>query len=161
MRYCAIPPAFARAIDVIRRLILACLFIGAFGNTVPSLAQIRPQSIGLGVVEDDLTGSGYEARQERPTRLPAKRLGYRRPLSRLGDAVAAIGAAGAELQRREPGLGNVLAEALPRIQRDDIVGTMIRSGDSIRFNRTYVLSLSPDQLLDHMWQIAVSLQSPY
>lgn len=155
------PSAFTRGTDVIRRLILTGLLIGAFGNAVPSLAQICPQFTGLGLIEDDLTGSGYETRQERPTKLPGKRLGCRRPRSRLGDAVAAIGAAGVELQDREPGLGNVLAEALPRIQRDDIVGTMIRSGNSIRFNRTYVLSLSPEQLLDHMWQIAVSLQSPY
>ena len=153
--------AFARGTDVIRRLILAGLFIGAFGNAFPSPAQVLPQSTCLDLLEDDLTGSGYETRQERPTRLPVKRLGCRRPPSRLGDAVAAIGAAGAELQHREPGLGNALAAALPRIQQDDIVGTMIRSGDSIRFNRTYVLSLSPEQLLDHVWQIAVSLQSPY
>jgi hypothetical protein len=67
----------------------------------------------------------------------------------------------AELQRREPHLGSALVTAFPRVKRDDIVGTMIRSGDSIRFNRTYVLSLSPEQLLEHMWQIAASLQSPY
>jgi hypothetical protein len=146
---------------MIRRLIITCLFIGAFGNAVPSLAEVRPQSTSFDVIEDDLAGSGCEAKQERPIKLPAKRLGCRHPPSHPGDAVAAIGAAGAELRRREPQLGDALTEALPRIQRDDIVGTMIRSANGIRFNRTYVLSLSPEQLLDHMWQIAVSLQSPY
>ncbi|HEU0217675.1 MAG TPA: hypothetical protein VFQ90_13530 [Stellaceae bacterium] len=146
---------------MIRRFIITCLFIGAFGNAIPSRAEIHPQSTGFNVIEDDLAGSGWEARQERSTRLPAKRLGCRRPPALPGDAVAAIGAAGAELRRREPHLGDALTEALPRLQQDDTVGTMIRSGDGIRFNRTYVLSLSPEQLLDHMWQIAVSLQSPY
>jgi len=47
------------------------------------------------------------------------------------------------------------------MRRDDLVGTMIRSGDSICFNRTYVLSLGPEQLLDHLWQLAVSLETPY
>jgi hypothetical protein len=75
--------------------------------------------------------------------------------------MAAIESASAELQRRDPHSGSALAAALPRIKRDDIVGTMIRSGDSIRFNQTYVLSLSADQLLDHMWQLAASLQGPY
>jgi hypothetical protein len=29
---------------MIRRLVKACLIIGAFGNAVPSQAQIRPQT---------------------------------------------------------------------------------------------------------------------
>ena len=37
---------------------------------------------------------------------------------------------------------------------------MIRSG-KIGFNRTYVLSLNPEQLVDHMWQLAVSLQTRF
>ena len=146
---------------MIRRLLIACLFIGALGNAFPSAAQISPQTTSLSFIEDDLVGMGCEARPQRPTWLPAKRLGCRRPSSRLGNAVAAIGMASAELLRREPHLGSALTAALPRLRRDDVVGTMIRSGDSIRFNRTYVLSLSPEQLLDHIWQIAASLQSPY
>jgi hypothetical protein len=146
---------------MIRRLLILCLFLGALGNAFPSAAQIGPHATSLSFIEDDLAGTGCEARQQRPTWLPAKRLGCRRPPSRLDNAAAAIGIARAELQRREPYLGTALTAALPRLRRDDIVGTMIRSGDSIRFNRTYVLSLSPEQLLDHMWQIAASLQSPY
>jgi len=144
-----------------RRLLIVCLFIGALGNAFPSAAQISPQTTNLSFIEDDLTGRGCEARQQRPTWLPAKRLGCRRPPSRIGNTVTAIGMASAELQRREPHLGGALTTALPRLRRDDVVGTMIRSGDSIRYNRTYVLSLSPEQLIDHMWQIAASLQSPY
>ena len=71
--------------------------------------------------------------------------------SSFGNAAKAIKAAREELRRREPHLGAALVAAFPRTRRDDIVGTMIRSGDSIRFNRTYVLSLTRDQLLDHMW----------
>lgn len=146
---------------MIRRLLITGLFIGALGNAFPSAAQISPQTTNLSFIEDDLAGRGCEARQQRPTWLPAKRLGCRRPPSRLGNAAAAIRMASAELQRREPHLGSALTTALPRLRRDDVVGTIIRSGDGIRFNRTYVLSLSSEQLFDHVWQIAASLQSPY
>jgi hypothetical protein len=146
---------------LIRRLLIACLFIGAVVNAVPSVAAVCPHITDLALVEDDLMGSGFEARQERLAQLPSKQLKCRRRPSFLGNAVRAIKSASVELERRDPHLGSALAAAFPKIERDDIVGTMIRSGDSIRFNRAYVLSLNREQLFDHIWQIAASLQSPY
>lgn len=143
---------------MVRRLAIAFLLIGAFGNAAPSLAEIHPQVTSMSLIEDDLAGSGYETCAEQPSRQTIKRLKDKRPLD---EAVKALMAARAELVRREPSLGGVLAAALPRARRDDVVGTMIRSGDSIFFNRAYVLSLSREQLLDHMWQLAASLESPY
>lgn len=141
-----------------RSLVFAFLLIGAFGNAAPSLTAIRPQVASLSVLEDDLAGSGYEARAEQPSRQTIKRLRAKRPLDA---AIAALEAARAQLLHCEPGLADLLAAAFPRMRRNDVVGTMIRSGDSICFNRTYVLSLSPEQLLDHLWQLAVSLETPY
>jgi hypothetical protein len=137
------------------------VLIGAFGNATPSLAEIHPQAADTALIEDDLVGSGVELREQRPPRHALKRLGNGRLRHSFGDAANAIKVARDELRQREPSLGDALIAAFPRTRRDDVVGTMIRSGDSIRFNRTYVLSLSRDQLLDHMWQLAVSLQSPY
>ena len=144
-----------------RRVIMGCLLIGALGNATPSLAEVHPQSADTALIEDDLVGSGYEVRDEEPKRQTIRRLGGKRPRFPADAAASALKAARAELLRREPGLGGVFAAAIPRMHRDDVVGTMIRSGDSIRFNQAYVLSLSPEQLFDHMWQLAVSLQSPY
>lgn len=144
-----------------RRVVRVCLLIGALGNATPSLAEVHVQVANTAFTEDDLVGSGCEARDEQPRRKAIKRLGCGRRGFRTDAATSVLEAARDELLHREPSLGGALAAALPRIYRDDAVGTMIRSGNSIRFNQTYVLSLSPQQLLDHFWQLAVSLHSPY
>ena len=144
-----------------RSAVIACLLIGAFGNATPSLAAFHPQATICALIEDDLVGSGYETCGAKLYRQAIKRLGSRKPRLSAGEAATVLRTARDELLRREPGLGIALVAAFPRMYRDDAVGTVIRSGDSIRFNRTYVLSLSQEQLLDHMWQLAVSLQSRY
>lgn len=144
-----------------RRVVRVCLLIGALGNATPSLAEVQIQVTNAAFIEDDLVGSGYEAPAEQPRRQAIKRLGCKRGGFLTDIATSVLEAVRDELLHREPNLGGALAAALPRIYRDDAVGTMIRSGNSIRFNQTYVLSLSPQQLLDHMWQLAVSLHSPY
>jgi len=90
---------------MMRRLVFAFLLIGAFENAVPSLAAIRPQVASLALIEDDLTGSGYEARAEQPRWQTIKRLRGKRPLDA---AVAALAAARAQLLHREPGLPPLL-----------------------------------------------------
>jgi hypothetical protein len=143
------------------RAIIACLLVGAFVNATPSFAAFHPQTAISALVEDDLVGSGYETDGAKAHQQAIKRLGSRRPRLRGGEAANVLKSARDELLRREPGLGIALVAAFSRMYRDDAVGTVIRSGDSIRFNRTYVLSLSREELLDHMWQLAVSLQSRY
>lgn len=145
----------------IRRFLFACTLIGAIGNAVPSLAQVHPQPTGLGVIEDDLVGSGLELRDDRPARLAIKRLGDDDRPEATGNAYRAMRAAQNELRKRDPHLAADLDAAFPLTYRDDTVGTMIRHGSTIRFNRTYVLSLTHDQLVDHLWQLAATLQTVY
>jgi hypothetical protein len=123
------------------------LLVGAIGNASPALAEVHPQAADKALIEDDLVGSGFELCEQRPARHALKRLEGSRPRTSFGDAAKAIKAAREELCQCKPGLGAALVAAVPRTRRD--VGTMIRCGDSIRFNRTYVLSLSRDQLFDH------------
>lgn len=134
---------------------------GGIVNAVPSLAEVHPQASDKAPIADDLVGSGLEIRDAQPARLAIKRLRNGHPSPAAGNAAWAIRVARNELRRRDPHLGAALAMAFPRACRDDSVGTMIRSGNTIRFNRAYVLSLNREQLVDHMWQLAVSLQTRF
>jgi hypothetical protein len=68
-------------------------------------------------------------------------------------------AEGAVCLRREPELGAVLYGRLPALRRDDMIGTIARSADAIKFNQAYVMCLSQDELLHHIWQLAISLET--
>lgn len=146
---------------IVGRLLKHLLVIASIINASPSLAQLRPEIGAPAVVEDDLMGSGREIPQN-TANLGARRPPPRRPPEgpRAASAIFAIRAARAELLRREPELGTTLALTLPRLRRDDLVGTMVRSANAIRFNPKYVMSLTQSQLLNHIWQLAVSLQTP-
>jgi aryl-alcohol dehydrogenase-like predicted oxidoreductase len=70
-----------------RRAVIACLFIGAFGNATPSGAAVNPQNSANASIEDDLVGSGYETYSAKPDRKPSKRFNSRRPRLQVREAV--------------------------------------------------------------------------
>jgi hypothetical protein len=134
------------------------IVFAAFVNAVPSLAELRPEPGPPALIEDDLMGSGRELQPVEARDSPA-----RRPLARRNSTDRAVGAiriARAELLRREPALGEALAARLPHLRRDDLIGTIARADNAIRYNAQYVTSLSASQLLEHLWQLAASLESP-
>jgi hypothetical protein len=142
------------------------MLIGGLFNATPSLGELCP--MWQEPVDDEIVGSGREidaGEQQRTARRPGRASGR---ATKTGDpppdtmrAIAAITAARGEVSRSEPDLGLALSREISDVRRDDIVGTMIRDGDTIWFNQAYVMSLSPSELQHHLWQVAVSLAGPW
>lgn len=146
-----------------RRLLLWFVVFASFVNAVPAISQLRP--LVQAPINDELVGSGHEIdvlagpRLIRPAIRSARRTDpRRRPYTDA--AIAAIHAARRQLLVREPVLGLLLSERDPAIERNDVVGTVIWAGNTIMFNRAYVVSLTPLQLYEHVWQLGAVLASP-
>jgi hypothetical protein len=142
-------------------ILKAFLVTAALVNATPSLEELCPRLVAQEPAEDQIVGSGYEA-SGRPVRIqPTKRAGGR-PDDRTSLPVRRIEAAKFEIARQDPGLGQLLAGKVPSLYRDDSVGTIIWSvsDSAIRYNRSYVMSLSPAELADHVWQLAIALDGP-
>lgn len=130
------------------------VLMASFVNAVPSLAELRPLETDRAPIDDDLMGSGYE------TGTSTVRLCAEHPTALTTRALKAILAARARLVAARPELGHRLIRELPRVERDDTVGSLTGTSGCIRFNRSYVASLTPGQLVDHLTQLALALGDP-
>lgn len=146
-----------------RRCLLWFVVLASFVNAVPAISQFRP--LVQAPINDELVGSGHEVdlfSGSRLIRLAVRRA--RRPTPRgrsYGDAaIAAIDTARSQLVMREPLLGLLIRERNPAIERNDVVGTMVWADNTIMFNRCYVISLTPRQLYEHLWQLGAVLTTP-
>ena len=142
-------------------ILKALLIAAAFVNATPSLEELCPRLVAQEQAEDEIVGSGYEASGGPARTQPSKRA-VRRTDDRKSLAARRIEAAKFEIARQDPELSQLLASKVPSLYRDDSVGTIIWSDldSAIRYNRTYVMSLSPVELADHVWQLAIALVGP-
>lgn len=137
---------------VVRRshITAAILIAGALVAAAPSESSIRPLLTDRLPIDDDL--SGWVTDRADPDTRKAEH-----PSVLTARAVRRIAEARLELSRLHPEMGARLLRALPRIEHDDAVGTLIASGDAIRFNRAYVVSLPPGQLFNHILELALAI----
>ena len=142
-------------------ILKAFLVAAALVNATPSLEELCPRLVAQEPAEDEIVGSGYEA-SARPVRTQTAKRAGRRADDRRSLPVRRIEAAKSEIARQDPELGQLLASKVPSLYRDDTVGTIVwsDSDSAIRYNRSYVMSLSPAKLANHVWQLAIALEGP-